>query len=217
MAAAGRSALAIDFVGGAVGYKLRSGAARSHALLKATGVSASRPLHVIDATAGLGRDSFLLASMGATVTLIERSPQVHALLAQALATAGAESEEIAAVVARMNLIQGDARDLLPTLQADVVTVDPMHPERTKTALVKQEMRLLRDLVGADPDVCELMQAALSARCGRVVLKWPLRAEPLAGVRKPSYQIAGKTVRYDVFVQPRAAAEDAPGGDVALNP
>jgi len=203
-----RSALAVDFVGGAVGYKLRSGAARSHALLKATGVSANCPLHVIDATAGLGRDSFLLASMGATVTLIERSPQVHALLAQGLEAARAESDEIAAIVARMTLIHGDARALLPTLQADVVTVDPMHPARTKTALVKQEMRLLREMVGADPDVADLMQAALVARCGRVVLKWPLRAEPLAGIRKPSYQIAGKTVRYDVFVNPRAPAEEA---------
>jgi 16S rRNA (guanine1516-N2)-methyltransferase len=218
MGAAGRSALAVDFVGGAIGYKLRTGAARSHALLKATGMAPGRALQVIDATAGLGRDSFLLASMGASVTLIERSPQVHALLADALATARAESADIAAVVARMTLIQGDARDLLPTLQADVVTIDPMHPVRTKTALVKQEMRLLRDLVGADPDVCELVQAALAARCGRVVLKWPLRAEPLAGVRKPSYQIAGKTVRYDVFVMPRAALEEAvPGADAPLNP
>ncbi|MBI5129545.1 MAG: class I SAM-dependent methyltransferase [Rhodopseudomonas palustris] len=217
MAKAGRPALAVDFVGGAVGYKLRTGAARSHALLKAVGVSPSRPLQVIDATAGLGRDSFLLASMGATVTLIERSPQVHALLAQGLAAAQAESAELAATVARMTLLHGDARELLPTLQADVVTVDPMHPERTKTALVKQEMRLLRDLVGADPDVCELMQAALAARCGRVVLKWPLRAEPLACVRKPSYQIVGKTVRYDVFVQPRAADDAATGADAALNP
>lgn len=207
MAKAGRPALAVDFVGGATGYKLRSGAARSHALLKATGMAPGRALTIIDATAGLGRDAFLLAAMGATVTLIERSPQVHALLAEALATARAESPDLAAITARMTLLHGDARELLPTLQADVVTVDPMHPERTKTALVKQEMRLLRELVGTDPDVVELMQAALAARCGRAVLKWPLRAEPLQGVRKASYQIAGKTVRYDVFVQPRVSVEE----------
>jgi 16S rRNA (guanine1516-N2)-methyltransferase len=215
---AGGAALAVDFVGGAVGYRLRSSAAKSHALLKATGVSGCRDLHVIDATAGLGRDAFLLASMGARVTLIERSPQVHALLAEALDAARAESPEIAAIVDRMTLLHGDASALLPTLQADVVSIDPMHPARTKTALVKQEMRLLRDLVGADPDVGELMQAALAARAGRVVLKWPLRAEPLAGIRKPSYQLPGKTVRYDVFVQPRASADSAATGkDAALNP
>lgn len=205
MSARERPALAADFVGGAVGWRLRSNAGRSHALLKATGVSPSRPLRVIDATAGLGRDAFLLASMGATVTLIERSPEVHALLAEALAAAKAESADLAEIVARMTLIHADARELLPTLSADVVTVDPMHPERSKTALVKQEMRLLRDLVGADPDVAELMQAALAADCNRVVLKWPLRAAPPPDLRKPSHQITGKTVRYDVFVRAKVVA------------
>jgi 16S rRNA (guanine1516-N2)-methyltransferase len=215
MAKAGRPALAVDFVGGATGYKLRTGAARSHALLKATGMAPGRALTIIDATAGLGRDAFLLAAMGATVTLIERSPQVHALLAEALEAARAESPDLAAIIARLTLLHGDARELLPTLQADVVTVDPMHPERTKTALVKQEMRLLRDLVGADPDVGELMHAALATRCTRVVLKWPLRAEPLRGVRKPSYQIAGKTVRYDVFVQVQTVVDRSSRNDSAL--
>jgi 16S rRNA (guanine1516-N2)-methyltransferase len=215
MAKAGRSALAVDFVGGATGYKLRTGAARSHALLKATGMAPGRSLTIIDATAGLGRDSFLLAAMGATVTLIERSPQVHALLAEALEAARAESPDLAAIIDRMTLLHGDARELLRTLQADVVTVDPMHPERTKTALVKQQMRLLREIVGTDPDVTELMQAALAARCSRVVLKWPLRAEPLQGVRKASYQIAGKTVRYDVFVGARGLSEDTTATNTAL--
>lgn len=140
--------------------------------------------------------------MGATVTLIERVPEVHALLAEALEAARAESDELAAIIGRMTLLHGDARVLLPTLQADVITIDPMHPPRTKTALVKQEMRLLRDLVGADPDVGELLAAALSADCGRVVLKWPLRAAAPPAARKPSHQIAGKTVRYDVYVRPR---------------
>jgi len=204
MDTAKRTELAVDFVGGRVGYRLRSNDARSHALLKATGVSAGRPLRVIDATAGLGRDAFLLASMGASVTLIERAPAVHALLARGLATARGASAELAAIVSRMTLIHGDARALLPGLAADVVMVDPMHPERKKTALVKQEMRLLRQLVGDDPDVAELMQAALASHCKRVVLKWPLRAEPMPGLRKPSWQFAGKTVRYDVFAIAPAA-------------
>ena len=153
----------------------------------------------MDATAGLGRDAFLLACSGARVTLLERSPEVHELLRDALTRAAAENPELAAVVARMTLIQGDARDLLPGLQADTVIVDPMHPPRTNTAIVKQEMRQLRELVGTDPDALELMRAALAANCSRVVLKWPLRAKPLEGLRKPSHSITGKTVRYDVFM------------------
>jgi 16S rRNA (guanine1516-N2)-methyltransferase len=215
MSTGAEPALVVDFVGGAVGYRFRAHAAANHALFKATGVSSSQHSHVIDATAGLGRDSFLLASMGANVTLIERSPQVHKLLQDALEAARAAGPDLAAVVARMTLLQGDARAILPGLQADVVMVDPMHPERKKTALVKQEMRLLRQLVGADPDVLDLMQAALASNCRRVVLKWPLRADPLPGLRKPSFQIAGKTVRYDVFAIPQTQSRHPADGAVLI--
>jgi 16S rRNA (guanine1516-N2)-methyltransferase len=197
---------AFDFIGGAVGYRFRSGSARNHPLVKAVGLTGRKIPTVVDATAGLGRDAFLLASLGAQVTLLERSPEVHALLQKGLARASAERPEVAAVVARMTLVFGDARDLLPGLRADVVTVDPMHPPRRNTALVKKEMRLLRQLTGTDADALQLMQAALSSACRRVVLKWPLRAQPLHGLRKPTHQIIGKTVRYDVFVTPSAVAE-----------
>jgi 16S rRNA (guanine1516-N2)-methyltransferase len=210
MIPAAASELVVDFVGGAVGHRFRSGGARDHALLKATGVSKAQHPTVIDATAGLGRDSFLLASLGAKVTLLERSAEVHDLLQRGLEAARATGEEMAEIVARMTLVHGDARDILPGLQADVVMVDPMHPPRRKTALVKKEMRLLRQLVGTDPDVLELMQAALASSCRRVVLKWPLRADPIAGLRKPSYQIRGKTVRYDVFANQREVRLDRPG-------
>src|SRR6195952_151087 len=197
------SQLVVDFVGGAVGHRFRSGGARDHALLKATGVSKGHHPTVIDATAGLGRDSFLLATLGAKVTLLERSAEVHDLLRRGLETARATGAGLAEIVAGMTLIHGDARDILPGLRADVVMVDPMHPPRRKTALVKKEMRLLRQMVGTDPDVSELMQAALASSCKRVVLKWPLRADPIAGLRRASYQIMGKTVRYDVFAMPSA--------------
>jgi 16S rRNA (guanine1516-N2)-methyltransferase len=190
---------AFDFVNGAVGYRFRSGASRKDALARAAGFGKGTIPTIIDATAGLGRDAFMLATLGARVTLLERSPQVHDHLRNALARAAAENPDLAAVVARMTLMQGDARYLLPGLRADAVIVDPMHPPRTNSAEVKQEMRLLRELVGTDPDALELMQAALAADCQRVVLKWPLRAAPLEGLRKPSHSIGGKTVRYDVFM------------------
>jgi 16S rRNA (guanine1516-N2)-methyltransferase len=163
------------------------------------GLSGAVPPRIVDATAGLGRDAFLLASRGCEVTLLERSPHVHALLADGLARAAAAGPDFAAIASRMTLRLGDARQLLAGLEPDVVLVDPMHPPRTNTALVKKEMRLLRELVGSDPDALELMQAALAAARKRVVLKWPLRAAPMAGLRKPSHQIVGKTTRYDVFM------------------
>jgi 16S rRNA (guanine1516-N2)-methyltransferase len=189
----------VDFAGGAVGYRFRRGGERGHPLVRAAGIKKDRLPSIVDATAGLGRDAFLLASAGATVTLIERSAEVHALLKEALARASAESPELAEVVARMTLVHGDAKDRLPELKPDVVIVDPMHPPRRNTALVKQEMRQLSAIVGADEDADELMRIALASARERVVLKWPLRAAPLLETPKPSHQFAGKTVRYEVFV------------------
>ena len=189
----------VDFAGGAVGYRFRRGAERGHPLVRAAGIKKGRIPSIVDATAGLGRDAFLLASAGATVTLIERSAEVHALLKGALARASAESPELAEVVARMTLVHGDAKDELPDLKPDVVIVDPMHPARRNTALVKKEMRQLSAIVGADEDADELMRIALASARDRVVLKWPLRARPLLATPKPSHQFAGKTVRYEVFL------------------
>ena len=189
----------VDFAGGAVGYRFRRGGERGHPLVRAAGIRKDRFPSIVDATAGLGRDAFLLASAGAAVTLIERSPEVHALLSDALARAAAESAELAEVVGRMTLIHGDAKDFLPELKPDVVIVDPMHPPRRNTALVKQEMRQLLAIVGADEDADKLMRLALASARERVVLKWPLRAAPLLATPRPSYQFAGKTVRYEVFM------------------
>lgn len=194
------TSLVVDFVGGAVGHRFRSGEGRGQALAKAVGFSSGVIPDVVDATAGLGRDAFLLASLGANVTLIERSQTMHDLLAEGLERARSEGERYAQTIARMTLIHGDSSVLLPQLNPQVVLVDPMHPTRDNTALVKKEMRLIREIVGADTDALQLMQVALEAAQSRVVLKWPLRAAPMAGLRKPSHQILGKSTRYDVFVK-----------------
>lgn len=191
--------LYIDFVGGKVGYRLRAGEGRDQALLKAVGFKKGIVPQVVDATAGLGRDAFLMASHGAAVTLIERSDRMHAALADALARAQAQGGQFADIVARMTLIHGNSIELLPALSPDVVLVDPMHPPRGNTALVKKDMRLLRDIVGDDADQFDLIKAALSAARKRVVLKWPAKAPLPDGLCAPSHTISGKSTRYDVFM------------------
>ncbi len=189
--------LKIDFTTGAVAHRRRFGGGRGQALPRAIGMKNGKTPDVVDATAGLGRDSFLLASLGARVTMIERSDHMHGLLAEALARAA--DSPIADIIARMTLLHGDAKDLLADLNPEVVLVDPMHPPRSKSALVKKEMRLIREIVGVDADAPSLMQAALAHARKRVVLKWPQKAVPMAGLPRPSHQISGKSTRYDVFV------------------
>lgn len=191
--------LVIDFLGGAVAHRMRFGGGRGQALPKAVGMKGGKTPAVVDATAGLGRDAFLLAALGAEVTLIERSKVMHEKLAEALEAARTTGGEVAEVVARMTLLQGDARDLLPDLSPEVVLVDPMHPPRGTSALVKKEMRLIREIVGVDADSAELMRVALASAQKRVVLKWPQKADPIAGIRPPSHSITGKSTRYDVFM------------------
>jgi len=182
-----------------VGHRFRFGGGRGQALPKAAGMKGGINPVVVDATAGLGGDAFLLASLGANVILIERSPHMHQLLADGLARASAAGGDVAEVIGRMTLLLGDAKDLLPTLLPEVVMVDPMYPPRKKTALAKNDMRLIRDIVGSDDDAGELMKVALATASKRVVLKWPRHGDPMAGIGPPSHQILGKSTRYDVFM------------------
>ena len=192
--------LACDFVGGAVNYRLRFGGGRGQDLARAVGLKPGINPHIIDATAGLGRDSFLLASLGATVTLIERSPWIYSLLKDGMERASTAGTVTAEIIARMTLVKGDAIKLLPALQPEIILVDPMHPARSKSALVKAEMRQIRAIVGIDEDQVVLMQIALANASKRVVLKWPAKASSMMGVGQCSHQIIGKSVRYDVFMQ-----------------
>lgn len=191
--------LVCDFTAGATAHRMKFGGGRNQAIAKAVGLSHGRTPQIVDATAGLGRDAFLLASLGAEVTLIERSSAVHAALHAAIAKARKFPGPAAEIAHRMTLIKGDAKTILPTLNPEVILIDPMHPPRKNSALVKKEMRVLREIVGADPDALELMEVALATATKRVVLKWPQKADPLAGLKPPSHQITGKTTRYDVFM------------------
>jgi 16S rRNA (guanine1516-N2)-methyltransferase len=186
-----------DFATGRFGYRAaRFG--QSEPLLRAVGSSKSRPLNIVDATGGLGHDGFLLAASGAQVTLIERSDVMFAELERALADAR-QNDDLAEIAGRMTVLQGDSRQVLRTIDADVFYIDPMHPERKKSALVKEPMRLLRDVVGDDPDSAELIQTALDHSPGRVVVKWPAKSALPNGLVQPSYELRSRTTRYCVFI------------------
>ena len=195
----GVSKLQVDFVSGAVAHRLRFGGGRGQALAKAMGLRAGKTPMIVDATAGLGRDSFLLASLGAQVTMIERSEKMHVLLAQGMKRASQKGGEFREIVSRMTLLKGDAKDLLVGLSAEAILIDPMHPPRNNSALVKRELRQVREIVGNDDDASDLLQVALNHAFNRVVVKWPAKADPIPGIRACSHQIIGKSTRYDVFM------------------
>ena len=191
--------LICDFTKGSVKHRLIYGGGRNQSLPRAVGMTKGRTPNIVDATAGLGKDSFLLASLGARVTLIERSPEIHGLLLDGMSRAIRAGGITAEIVGRMTLIMGDSIDLLLKLKPEVVLVDPMHPARNNSALVKKEMILVRQIVGNDSDCADLMRVALSVATKRVVLKWPKGANAILNIQLPSHQLSGKTTRYDVFM------------------
>lgn len=154
---------------------------------------------VIDATAGLGQDAFLLAALGFKVSAIERNAVLAALLQDALSRAEKDSTVERALAGRLSFIDGDARKLIPKLApADVIYLDPMFPpKRSKSALARKEMRILRDLVGEDTDAGLLFEMARGHAHNRVVVKRPQYAKPL--VPGPDFALSGKLVRYDVYL------------------
>ena len=186
--------------------RLRRDRLAGELLVKAARVKgADGPLTAIDATAGMGEDALLLAAAGFSVTLYERDPVIAALLRDALQRA-AEVSGLADAVARMELREQDSVVALRRMgergaaapSPDVVLLDPMFPERTKSAAVKKKAQFLQLLEHPCDDEAALLEAAVAARPRKVVVKRPVKGPHLAGV-KPDYAIAGKSVRYDVLV------------------
>ncbi|MCH2171554.1 class I SAM-dependent methyltransferase [Myxococcota bacterium] len=155
--------------------------------------------HVVDATAGFGQDALRLAFWGHRVIAMERHPCVAALLEDGLSRAG-DLIKRAARGGSLSIQVGDARQALMDLEPvpEVVYLDPMFPPKHKpSALAKKGVRLLRELVGDDPDAEELLAIARQVATRRVVVKRPTHAGPLGP--GPDLREDGKLARYDVYL------------------
>ncbi|MFC3606446.1 class I SAM-dependent methyltransferase [Stutzerimonas tarimensis] len=189
----------VDFVEGAMAHRRQFGGGSGQMIAKAVGIQPGVRPQVLDATAGLGRDAFVLAALGCEMTLIERQPVIAALLEDGLQRA-ARDAEVAAICGRMRLQAGDAIKLLEGWSSEppqVIYLDPMFPHRDKSALVKKEMRLFRSLVGDDMDAPALLSTALRLATHRVVVKRPRKAPVVEGT-PPGYSLEGKSSRYDIY-------------------
>ena len=200
--------LYVDFTGGKSRHRRLYGGGRGQHLARAIGLKKYPHPVVVDATAGLGRDAFVLAALGCRVTMLERSAVVAALLEDGLQHArDSDDEAVRNIAQQMQLVHTDAIGWLESnsSMADVIYLDPMFPGRKKSAQVKKEMRFFQDIVGRDQDSGELFRSALDAARRRVVIKRPVRSEYVAE-RKPDFSITGKTTRYDIFLMHNAVIE-----------
>ncbi|WP_455217186.1 class I SAM-dependent methyltransferase [Kaarinaea lacus] len=203
----------VDFVAGKTDHRRRYGGGRGQPLARAIGLKGGANPTVVDATAGLGRDAFVLACLGAKVTLVERSPILGKLLEDGMLRAQTNSELSDIVNEHMELVIADAiewlKNLDPEHYPDVIYLDPMYPHRNKSSLVKKEMRYLREIAGDDEDASQLLDTALSCARKRVVVKRPRTAPIITGVthgkQKPGASVESKNTRYDIYLPAPSAS------------
>ena len=194
----------VDFMFGSNNHRRRFGGGNGQAIAKAVGVSGRFLPRVLDLTAGLGGDGFVLASLGCRVSLVERHPLICSLLRDGINRAREEGESdpsIRDLMNRLDLIECDSLEILSDItidqRPDVIYLDPMFPHRKKSAKVKKEMQAFQYIVGSDIDSDGLLERALEIARYRVVIKRPSVAKFL-GDKKPTYSLEGKSTRFDIF-------------------
>jgi 16S rRNA (guanine1516-N2)-methyltransferase len=202
----------IDFVSGKKAHRRHFGGGKGQPLVRAMGKLKEGVPTILDATAGMGGDSFVIASQGFKVLMVERSVAVAALLEDGLKRAldslqglsnEASDPELLSIIMNMSLVQADSTDYLLSQKpvVDVIYMDPMYPEKKKSAATKKEMKALQNLVGPDRDSENLLQAALQTASYRVVVKRPKNA-PIIQLKnpllKPSAEISSPNTRYDIY-------------------
>jgi 16S rRNA (guanine1516-N2)-methyltransferase len=199
----GEHSLFVQFDSGPLFYRIKKGVGKNEDLSRACGLKSIKgKVHILDVTAGLGRDAFVLASLGAVVHLVERSAIMITLLEDGLARAKKNIEIASIVNENMHLSLGEALSVLEHLEKveypDVIYIDPMFDRNAKKALNKIEMRTIRAIVGEDLDAERVLQSALTRARKRVVVKRMRQAETLQGP-SPNFMVKGKSCRYDIYL------------------
>ncbi len=195
----------VDFNSSALNYRQQHGGGKNEAICKAIGIKNNENWKVLDCTAGMGVDSFVMASVGAKVTMLERSPIISELLNDALYRAQSAGINVAH---NLTLVQQDAITFLSDQLSstgqekyDVIYLDPMFPHKKKSALVKKEMRAFQLLLGPDQDSEKLFTHAINFAPKRIVIKRPASANALESEQglKPNVAIQSKKHRFDVYL------------------
>ena len=204
---ASQSIVRVDFMSARLRHRRRDG--HNEILGRACGVKDSFIPSIIDATAGLGTDSFVLADLGCSITLVERSPLVMALLEDGLTRAALSNKW--RVAERMILQKGDSVDYLKTLKSghvDVIYLDPMFPASGKSAKAKKEMQVFQKLANEYENDNEdvLLEESRRVAKYRVVVKRSTKA-PYLAAQQPSFDLRGKTIRYDVYTKQKLPQND----------
>lgn len=197
------TSISIDFLKGSLAHRQQFGGGRGQAIAKAIGLKSGITPSILDTTAGLAGDAFVLAALGCPITLLERSAVLFTLIENAVERASLSERFQAILEQGFQIINCDANDYIKKQLAsnaappDVIYIDPMYPHRKKSALVKKDMQILQKLHGKDDNAAELLENSLLYAKKRVVVKRPILAETLND-RRPNTCVKSKKTRYDIY-------------------
>lgn len=214
--------ITIDFLKGHLAHRQQFGGGRGQAIARAIGMKSGITPSVLDVTAGMAGDAFVLATLGCPVTMIERSAIMTILIEDAIQRASLNESFTDIIAQGFTIIHQDARDYikeqltttmpesvdvnLKTEPPEVIYLDPMYPKRKKSALVKKDMQILQRLHPVKNDADELLELALTYAKKRVVVKRPIQAETLND-RQPDTSIKTKKTRYDIYTLQKMSRTD----------
>jgi len=195
--------LSVDFIGGSLGHRKKYGGGKGQIIARAIGIKQGKPAPcVLDATAGLAKDSYVLACLGCPLVMLERSPVIAALVQDGIDRASLNIEFNTIIEQGFILHNQDADTYLQAIDTDrpdVIYLDPMYPEKKKSASVKKGMQILQKLLGMDSDTDKVLEAALNKATERVVVKRPKGAPQLQSKHTPTLSYESKATRYDVYI------------------
>ena len=197
------TSISIDFLKGSLAHRQQFGGGRGQAIAKAIGMKPGITPSVLDTTAGMAGDAFVLATLGCSITLLERSPIIFALIEDAVQRASLNESFTEILEQGFIIVNREASDYIAEqiedggTAPDVIYIDPMYPQKKKSALVKKDMQILQRLHGADDNASELLDSALAYARKRVVVKRPIQAETISE-KKPNTCIKSKKTRYDIY-------------------
>ena len=180
----------VDFHSAKMQY--RSGAhINAEKLVKAVVGKSKTSLKVLDATAGFGKDSYLLALAGCQITACESNPLMFALLKDGFLRGEIET---------IDLKHDNSQTVIDEGEYDVIYLDPMYPQSGKSAKNNKDMAFLQDIVGHQPEMAEiLLEKSLKSKTKKIVVKRPVKSEFVLG-KKPTSQIISKAVRFDIYAR-----------------
>ncbi|MGB1343163.1 MAG: class I SAM-dependent methyltransferase [Pseudomonadales bacterium] len=192
-----KPALTVDFSRPALAARRRKVSMRAELLIKA--INRGPGASVLDMTAGLGTDAFILAAYGHQVTMLERSKTVYLLTQDGLDRAKA-NPVLKPIVDRMELYHWDST--IPFASArgfDAAIVDPMFEAKKKNALSKGEMQMLQSFIGKGAELTPFLRAASRLGIKRSIVKRPRSDRLRHRDPVPVYQLEGRRSRLDVFL------------------